>query len=308
MNKDKKIFLVFNTSYLGDGLVCNTLCQNIKRIYPESKIVFIINKPFYDIAKYQADVDDVVILDKKGEHRGIKGILKFIKTFPYKNAYASFLTYKNLRNYWISIFTGCFRVFQGEKHDNQTSIQLQILNLLSRLTKTKLDNCPIKYYPPELPKEVQKLLPNSDYIAISAITKKESKNIPLETVVEIIKKLNNQGYNVVLTGVGELNQTYAQELTRAGCEFTNLIDKTTICELAGVLKSAKGLISADTGSMHLGYAVGTPTVAVFYEQNTLKNWAPNEEMYNVKLVRDNQDVKNIISALGSLINSEGINV
>ena len=90
---ESKVFLVFNTACFGDVLLCNTLCQNIKRIYPNSKVVMIVNKPFLEAAKYQKDVDDVVVFDKNGEHKGIKGILKFIADFPYKKPFCSFITY-----------------------------------------------------------------------------------------------------------------------------------------------------------------------------------------------------------------------
>lgn len=303
MSKKEKVFLVFNTACFGDGLVCNSLCQNIKRIYPDSKIVFIVNKPFYEVAKYQKDVDDVVILDKKGEHRGIKGILNFVKSFPYKNAYASFLTYGNFRNYWISVLTGCFRIFQSGKIIGERSAQSQILTLLSRLTSEDLEDCPIKYLPPAISQELKSLIPNN-CVAVSAITKKRVKDIPVETVISLVKKLNKVGYRVLLTGVGTLNESYAEFLSAAGCEFINLVNKTTISELAGVLQSCKALISADTGTMHLGYAVGVPTIAVFYEQETLGTWAPREEMYNVKLITQNQSAENIVEALDSLLNSE----
>ena len=61
----QKVFVVFNTACFGDVLVCNSLCQNVKRIYPNSKVVFVVNKPFYDVAKNQKDVDEVIVFDKK---------------------------------------------------------------------------------------------------------------------------------------------------------------------------------------------------------------------------------------------------
>ena len=78
----EKVFLVFNTACFGDSIVCNSLCQNIKRLYPESKLIFIADKPFYDVAKYQKDVDEVIVYDKKGVHKGFLGLLKFIHDFP----------------------------------------------------------------------------------------------------------------------------------------------------------------------------------------------------------------------------------
>lgn len=309
MTKQEKVFLVFNTACFGDGLVCNALCQNIKRLYPESRIVFIVNKPFYEVAKFQKDVDEVVVFDKKGEHKGLKGVLKFVKSFPYKRAHASFLTYANFRNYWISIFTGCFRVFSSGKVVGEQAAQEQILSLLSKLTDAELKNVPIKYeVKGELPESLKALLPSDNYIAISAITKKNVKNIPLGTVVELVRRLNELGYKPILTGTGEINETYSKYLSEVGCQFVDLINKTSIYELACVFKTCKGVISADTGSMHLGYALDVPTVAVFYEQETLGTWAPRESLYRVKVVANEQSVENILAALEQLIKKEVVNV
>ncbi len=48
-------------------------------------------------------------------------------------------------------------------------------------------------------------------------------------------------------------------------KFINLVNKTSIKELALILQKCECLISIDTGTMHLGYAVGVPTIAIFYE-------------------------------------------
>ena len=48
----EKVFLIFNTACIGDMLVTNTLVQNIKAFYPNSKVIFVCNSPFVDVAKY----------------------------------------------------------------------------------------------------------------------------------------------------------------------------------------------------------------------------------------------------------------
>ena len=97
----EKVFLVFNTACIGDMLVTNTLVQNIKTYYPDSKVVFVCDSPFADVAKYQDGVDDVIVFDKKKD-KSLKGILNFVKRFPYKKPFASFVTYANERNLLIS--------------------------------------------------------------------------------------------------------------------------------------------------------------------------------------------------------------
>ena len=80
----------------------------------------------------------------------------------------------------------------------------------------------------------------------------------------------------------------------------NLVDKTSIKQLASVLKKSNGLISVDTGTMHLGCALGIPTIAVFYEQTTISNWAPRKELYNSTLISQDQTAENILSAFKNL--------
>ena len=85
MTKEKeKIFVIINSYLVGDMLLVNSLVQNIKRLYQNSKVIMLTNKTFYDLSKYQKDVDDVIIWDRHGEHKGILGMFKFIKNFPYK--------------------------------------------------------------------------------------------------------------------------------------------------------------------------------------------------------------------------------
>ena len=48
----EKVFVIFNTTCIGDMLVTNTLVQNVKSYYPDSKVIFVCNAPFKDVALY----------------------------------------------------------------------------------------------------------------------------------------------------------------------------------------------------------------------------------------------------------------
>ena len=291
---NKKIFLVFNTACFGDVLLCNSLCQNIKKIYPDSFIVFVVDKNWYEVAKYQEGVDDVVIFDKNATNKGLKGLFNFIKDFKYKNVYASFVTYRNERNYIISKLLNCKHIMVG-KHKLPYSEQEKHCRLLSKITKEEIINYPIKY---NLPDDVKNPIANemqeSQYITLCCVSKNPIKDMPIETAVEFINKVNSESnYKVVLVGAGKQSEQYAKELEQANCNFVNLINKTTLLELGKVLKDSKCLVSVDTGTMHFGYALNVPTVAIFYNANSVRDWAPNEDLYNVKVLTKNIDADNI---------------
>lgn len=294
-----KIFLVFNTACFGDVLVCNGLCQNIKLIYPEAKVVFVCDKNFYEAAKYQKDVDDVFIYDKKGVHRGFFGLCKFLREFPYKNPFASFITYRNERNCFCAYMLGSRFVVQGKNFmKSKLSTQEQHQNLLKKVTKQELKNLPIEYIvSDEIPQKLKTILNKEEkYIGLCALTKNPPKDMPIDTAIDLIKNFNQKGdYKILLFGVGKNNEEYAENLRNAECDFIDLTNKTSIYELAQVLKLCKGLISVDTGTMHLGYAVKTPLAAIFYEKNTLSNWAPNSNLYRAITLCDNLTSENIYS-------------
>jgi ADP-heptose:LPS heptosyltransferase len=291
---NKKIFLVFNTACFGDVLLCNTLCQNIKNIFPNSKVIFIADKNWADIAKYQKDVDEVIIYDKKGEHKGLQGLIKFISTFKYKKIFASFITYKNLRNSLIAKILGSrFVISENQKHKDYSK-QLRHALLLESLTNKKIQNLPIKF---NIQTNISNPIFEKNYIVICAITKKETKDIPIETIVELIKKINTETNNkVVIVGIGEKISNYVKKLNKEKAKFIDMTNKTSLLELAVVLKNSKGLISADTGTLHLGCALGVPTTAIFYEGNApVSIWSPSKDLYNVSIIENNQNTENIFN-------------
>ena len=317
-----KHFLVINTSFFGDTLLTNPLCQNIKLLYPDSKITFIVNKPFYEVAQYSAGVDKVIPYDKKGIHHGLKGAWKFYK--KYKKRFsagfdAAFVIYGNERGIILAKLFGAKKIYAENKSilnillDNPKNIdyhgEVKVQNknciLLEQYTKQKFTELPMKFIPPQKAYEnLPKLLSTTDHlIGICTVSKKKEKDMPVQTCIELIHALNQQGKIPVLLGAGQPSRDYINELYTHHCtEFVNMVDKTSISELGAVLTKCEALISVDTGTMHLGLAVGTPTICLFYisTQEHLDSWAPTN-IYNCKIITQNFSVNNILNKLYQLL-------
>jgi ADP-heptose:LPS heptosyltransferase len=297
-------FVIFNTACFGDVLLCNSLCQNIKALYSNSKVVFVVDKPFVEVAKFQKDVDEVVAYDKKGKHKGLLGLLKFIKDFEYKNPYASFITYRNFRNFMIAKMVGSKHVVNGQNYKKSLSTQVKHNNLLKAITNNSIENYPIKFnVRPEIPEKfVGKFSKNDKYIVLCSISKKESKDMPIEVAAEFVKKINKDNqYKILYVGVGNKCRRYADLLRSKGCDFIDLVDKTSILELAQLVRLCKASVSVDTGTLHLSYALGVPTVAIFYDTGLISNWAPDENLYNVKVLDAKSSVETIITEMENVI-------
>lgn len=87
---------------------------------------------------------------------------------------------------------------------------------------------------------------------------------PLEHFARLIDRLSRRNATgIVLIGGGQ-DQPLADQI----CGMTtgrpvNLAGKTTITQLAAVLRDCSLLVSGDTGPMHLATAVNTPVIALF---------------------------------------------
>lgn len=301
-----KTFVVILMACFGDILLCNSLFQNIKRLYPNSKTIFVIDKPWLEVAKYQKDVDEVILFDKRGKNKGLLGMLSFIKSFPYKKIDYLFKVYDNDRVNILSWLMKPKKII-GKPYDGNVTVQERHNNLLKKITDEEIINYPIIYNANDnIPTNLQGLIfKNRNYVAICPCSSRVEKNMPIKTVVELIERLNNVGYEVIIVGAGNKINDYVQVLESKNCKFINLANKTKIYELAQVLRNCKGLISVDTGTMHFGYANKVATVCVFYEKENIKCWAPDRKLYpKVAIQTATNSLDEIIKSLLELMGRE----
>ena len=298
---DEKVFLVFNTACLGDVLLCNSLCQNIKLAFPNSKIIFITDKKWMEVAKYQQDVDEVVVFDKKGVHKGFVGMLKFIKEFKYKKPFASFITYKNERNTLIAKLLHSRFTLIPKDNNKDIYVPYRHSKMLEKLTHKKIKNLPIKF---NLPETIENPIAGEKYVVICCISKNSVKDMSIEMAIELINDINQKSdCKVVLTGTGEQSVKFVESLTKAGVNFINLVNKTSLMELGAVLKESIGLITVDTGTMHFACSMGVKTLCLFFEKGTTHLWAPQKDVYkNTVVLSEDINVAKIINNFENLRN------
>lgn len=297
-----KTFLVINTSFFGDTLLTDPLCRNIKLEYPDSKIIFMVNKPFFEVAKYMDGVDEVLCYDKKGEHKGLSGLWHFYQTYKvqYKNKIdVAFVIYGNERGIVLSKLFGAKKIYS----DNTGVIRLLLDNgaidyqgrkhtqdkhntLLELYSGKKVESIPMLYLPPREAAEKVDVLwqkydiqPSDELVAICTTSKRKEKDMPVTACAELISKLSQQGQKVLYVGAGQVAVDYVRELHKLNCnDFIDLTNQTTIPALAEVVKRCKAAVSVDTGTMHLICALHIPLLALFYvyTQEHLNSWAPKE--------------------------------
>ena len=94
------------------------------------------------------------------------------------------------------------------------------------------------------------------------------------------KALINKGYKIVILG-SDPDREDADRINKyTGNNCIDLTGKTSLMDVAVILKKSRLLVTADSGLMHIAYAVGTPTVSLF-GSGIEKKWAPRGKKHIV---------------------------
>lgn len=106
---------------------------------------------------------------------------------------------------------------------------------------------------------------NGPLIAIQSGASQGKRQWSPELFIECIKQIESDlRARIILTG--STKEKSIIDPIIAGCASANVVSfagRTTIPQLAAVLKKSQLLITGDTGPMHMSVAVGTPVIAMF---------------------------------------------
>lgn len=93
-----------------------------------------------------------------------------------------------------------------------------------------------------------------------------AKRWPPGSFADLARELGRDGVRPVLVGSAADEPTKREIEGALGPDWTtivNLVGKTNLPTLAGVLAHARGLVANDSGAVHLGAAIGVPVTTIF---------------------------------------------
>lgn len=121
-------------------------------------------------------------------------------------------------------------------------------------------------------------LSGRDFVAIFPGASIPERRWNVERFRSVALQLQESGLDIVVVGGG--GDLFAGgRICEAGAAI-NTAGKTNLLESAAIIRRAALLISGDSGILHLGVALGTPTVSLFGSGRAAK-WAPRGDMHIV---------------------------
>ena len=281
---------ILRLSAIGD--VCHTLAviQAIQRKYPTAEITWIIGKTEAALMK---DIPNVRLIpyDKK---TGWKGIFTLWRELSHKRF--DFLL--NLQTaFRASILSLGIKARQkiGFNQDRAREAQWLFTNQKVEMTDSPhvLDgqmmfakaigvtdlsaqwNLPINEQ--DLVYAKQFIDPNKKNVLIAPCSSKKEKDWLPQRYAEMANWLIEQGVNVLIAGSpSEYEMDTANQIQQLAPQSVNIAGKTTLKQLAGVIREVDLVISSDSGPAHIATTQHTPVIGLYAIHNPRRTGPYND--------------------------------
>ena len=288
--------LIIHTAFIGDIVLSTPLIKKIKDTYPDSDITYVTTPSGEAILKNNPHLNNIIVYDKRGEHKGISGVWQLGKRLRYENFNMVITPHRYLRSSilsWLSrspirkgydIASGSFLFTEKIKYDRTKH---EIEKLLSFVAPENKKRYEIELYPGEKEKMKEdnlwkeNLLEDKKVVVLAPGSKWFTKQWPVEyfnKLAESLKKLSNVRL-IVVGGKDEINLPIEKE---------NIIDmrgKTSLLELADILSRADVVVTNDSSPIHIASAFKKPRIFALFGPTIEKfgffPWSLNSKVFQV---------------------------
>ncbi len=297
--------LIIKLSSLGDIILSTAAIRAIREKFLQNyKISFLVGEQSKEALLRCPHIDELIVADFQNKDKGLVGLLNMAGVLRKKN-FDIVIDLQNNRTSHILSFLSMSPNRYGYDNkkfsfllnsrikDEQPALdpvthQFKILNMLGIDLKDKhLELWPTEddeHYIDEMLSS-QWLSANQKLVGlnISASERWLTKVWPQKNMAKLCEELANRDFRVVLTGIHK-DLDKANELLNMvrNSKPINACAKTTINQLACLIKKCSVFISADSSPLHIAAAVDTPIVALFGPTDPARHMPPAKKSVIIK--------------------------
>jgi heptosyltransferase-2 len=276
--------LIVQTSFLGDVVLTTPLIAEIRRRFPRAALAVLCNPQAASLLEGNPDIDEVIVYDKNGAGRGLRGLRKSAEELRRRGFTLAISPHKSLRTsvllYLASIperigfreSAGWFLYHRTVKRATGCHDVERNLSILKALG-IEIDECRKELRlatDPATTDSVNRLLSSLGVakdrmiFGINAGSVWPTKRWHVHGFAGLMGLLERKYSCRFLLFGGPQDGALVAELDRlSGYRAVNLSGKLSLRELAFALDWCDVLISNDSGPMHMAVARDVPVVAIF---------------------------------------------
>jgi heptosyltransferase-2 len=295
---NKRIIIV-RMDRVGDVVLSSPAIRAVRNAYPDSHIAVLVRPYAREVVDGNPYVDEVITYDKSGKEKSLFGKIRFIANLKNKKFDLAIILHPKNSSHIVAFLAGIPRRLGYDKklgglltkripHTKQYGLRHEIdyvLGLLRYIGVGSSDKS--LYMPVNRPSEdrIKELFDkngisrNDMVITIHPAASCRSRRWALERFAKSSDALAEKygARIVIVSGPGEDKMAGDKVAKFMKSGALNLAGKTSISDLASILRRSKLLISNDSGPVHVSCAVGTPVIAIFGRKDrglSPERWGP----------------------------------
>jgi len=270
-NRVRRIGLLPNPA-LGDTLLCSGPIRDIRLTFPDCELILIGSPTNRACARLLPGVDRIEMISPTKPMKSIRKLrslnLDLLVDFTSWQRITALMTACSGARFVIGYNTpNQYRHFAYDRMVEHRHDQHELENhrALARCLGANTGSEPHLIVPPG---ELTSALKAYDQIIVFhawAGTRSSLREWPEERWIALGKALNQPGRVFVITGSAEdapRSQALRQQLSKEHLAVQVFVGEDGLASVARLLQRAKLLVSVNTGVMHLGAILGTPTISI----------------------------------------------
>ena len=271
--------LVITLSNVGDIILTTPVIRTLAREFPDARIDVMVGPRGKEIFERDPRIFKLIIYDKHLPVASKRRLQLKLKKMNYdlvvdlRNTIFGLLIGPKFRTATIQHFPGSV-IHRRDRH-------------LLRLKGLGIDKVDRSYYihiTEEDDRYIDGLLKEmgpGDMVVVNPGAKSHLKRWTAEGFAEVCDRLAGEcGINIVFVGTDEDEKVVSDIIARMKTRPHNLVNRTSIRQLAGLLKRAKLLITNDSAPLHIGCTAGSRVLAIFGPTDP-KKYGPKGEFDSV---------------------------
>jgi heptosyltransferase II len=261
-------FLIIQTAFIGDAILTLPMIQKLAELRSDSIIDVVCIPSTREIFSASPFVNEVLTMDKRGEHRSLKGMLKFINNIKANNYNRIYSPHRSFRTSLIVLLSGV-RDTTGFSNSAVKFVYKNIVEYRYDRHEVQRNFDLIKFIynddnwrvRPEL--NITEIMKNkiSDFLKTNNIGKGfisigpgsvwTTKRYPFEYFIDIIYFLLEKGKQVVLIGGSKDAEITSMILSKFNKDVFDTAGQFSLIESVELLRNSALLVTNDSAPTHL---------------------------------------------------------
>jgi lipopolysaccharide heptosyltransferase I len=297
VSKSLKNILIIKPSSLGDIVLALPALTALHKSFSDARISWLIRPEFAPLLENHPHLNDTIIFDRKFlgkawfHPRALASLLSLIRRLR-RSKFDAVIDLQGLfRTASLAWLSGCkerlgmanarelahiFYTHKTKRQQDCIHVVDYYLKVIQAMGASKTQVQFVLPTEPTVADSVNTLLINRDikpdnYAVFVPGSAQEAKCWPAHNFASLAEKMVSQfGFSIIVVGTNAEKSITEKIVSGANVQVIDLAGLTSLPELVALFRSAKIVVSNDTGPGHIAAALGVPLVMIFGPSNPVR--------------------------------------